>query len=215
MKRLEFSFDCASTNRSYEINHEFLLSYGRKHSNLEAISVLPFCERHGHGIADRHFSKYDLLMKGKQIQSPQQIADAINAQERKVNGINKKEGKPETYINAQVNTLRKKKSSIKEQLIIRGVKVTKGLTWFREGDVIINHIWPDVQDRRVGLKVESKTTRTPRPNTDASRHIASEEYDEDKSMKTIKGTVNTNWQRAIDQAAAQAAVNGNPQPQEA
>ena len=122
------------------------------------------------------------------------------------------------YVHAHVSTLRRTKSRREPQLVIKGVQATKGLTWFREGDVIYNHIWPDV-DRRKGLKVDTKKSKPKlRPSTDAPRHKATLEYDESNSMKTIQSAERTRqmWQESIDKEEARVeALRGNLEPQEA
>ena len=88
---------------------------------MKQISIFPFTPRHGHGIADMHFSKYDMLLQGKETQNAQQIADMTNRQQEVINYINRKEGKSETYVHVHVNNLRKSKSSRKPQLCIPGL----------------------------------------------------------------------------------------------
>ena len=122
-----------------------------------------------------------------------------------------------SHFKAHVNNLRRTKSSNKPQLHVPGLQATKGLTWFRDGDIIVNHIWPDV-DRRKGIKVNTKPTSTPRPNTNAPKHKQAEEYHDENAMKKIQSAVQkqVEWQRQIDQQQA-AAEQDNPDlaPQEA
>ena len=112
----------------------------------------------------------------------------------------------------------KTKSSNKPQLHIPGLQATRGLTWFRDGDIIVNHIWPDA-DRRKGIKVNTKPTTTPRPNTNAPKHKQTEEYHEINAMKKIQSAVEkqVEWQKQIDQQQQAAAEqnNANPDPQQA
>jgi len=130
-----------------------------------------------------HFSKYDTLLQGKETQNALQIADMMIQQQLSINQINRKEGKPEVYVHAHVHNLRRTKPSNKPQLHVPGLQATKGLTWFRDGDIIVNHIWPPDIDRRKGIMVNIKPTITPRPNTNAPKHKQAEEYHDDNAMK--------------------------------
>ena len=116
-----------------------------------------------------------------------------------------------------MNNLRKSKSSRKPQLNIPGLQSTKGLTWFRDGDVVINHIWPDV-DRRKGIKVNAKPTIKPRLNTNAPKYNQTEEYDEDSAVKKIKATLEkqAKWQKHIEEEhRSDANNNADPEPRRA
>ena len=125
----------------------------------------------------------------------------MNRQQLLINQINRKEKKPEVYVHAHVpKNLRKTKSSNKPQLYVEGLQATKGLTWFRQGDIIVNHVWPDV-DRRKEVKVDAKPTRTPRPTTAAPKHKQAEEDRVDNAMKKIQSVFHKQqeWERQIEQ----------------
>ena len=125
----------------------------------------------------------------------------MKRQQLLINQINRKEKKPEVYVHAHVpKNLRKTKSSNKPQLYVEGLQATKGLTWFRQGDIIVNHVWPYV-DRRKRVKVDARPTRTPRPTTAAPKHKQAEEYRVDNAMKKIQSVFHKQqeWERQIEQ----------------
>ena len=153
VKKVDFSYDCASGNISKELAQEFCVHYGKSHSNLDQVGMLPFTQRHGHEIADKHFSRYESLLQREETLSAKQLAQAVNSRQAKINEINRREGKPEVYVNAIHSPLPKTKSIRKPQIEIPGIQSSKGISWFRSDGKILNHIYPDVSDRKCGLQV--------------------------------------------------------------
>ena len=66
----------------------------------------------------------------------------------------------------------------------------------------MNHIYPDVSDRRCGVQVQARTTYVDRPSTDAPRHKKKAGYDDVQAMKTIKSRERQReaWKKEIQQA---------------
>ena len=126
------------------------------------------------------------LLQGQEILLAKQLAQAMNSRKAKINEINRRERKSEVYANAIYSPLPKKKSIRKPQIEAPGIQSSKGITWFRSDGKIVNHIYPDVPDRRCGVEVKPRTIYVDRPSIDAQRHKKKAGYDDLQAMKTIK-----------------------------
>ena len=119
---------------------------------------------------DKHFGRYKTLLQGEETLTAKQLAQAVNDRQAKVNEINRREKKSQVYVNAIYSPLPNKKSIRKPQIDIPGIQSSKGITWFRSDGKIVNHIYPDVPDRRCGVQVTPRTTYVDRPSIEAQRH---------------------------------------------
>ena len=52
------------------------------------------------------------------------------------------------------NDVRRSSSRSFKTLKMEGIQSTFGISWFKDDDTVINHIFPDVPDRKVGIDID-------------------------------------------------------------
>ena len=129
--------------------------------NLKQVSYLPFVTRHAKSDCDRHFQKVkDYTKKFENIErviGHPDVEKALLDGQKQANVHRKNLGKHEikliVIIQDQLPPIDKRKRII----ALEGIKSTIGVTWFKgengKPGRVVNHVFPDVDDRSKGLEL--------------------------------------------------------------
>jgi len=115
---------------------------------MTEISFLPFCKRHGKSDCDRHFFwiRNFLGTPGSECTSVAHVIQAIENGSRKFYGASSR-----TFV-TECNLIEPGENAMCRYLDFVGIQSCHGFTYHQDINDVVNHVFPDVDDRKVGLR---------------------------------------------------------------
>jgi len=160
----EAKFDCCPDNLNCYMAHEILVQWPKVFPDTVQFSWAPYVNRMGKCISDIRFGAVDTALKNWKmnngIYSSADVVKAVKTHQEKTAESRKTRYKKNPLKPIKViiekHNLRKVKSHKFGTLTIPKVQSTFCVSYFRDTDEMINNRFPDVEDRRQGVKLDFK-----------------------------------------------------------